>query len=134
MSVADNGTGASITFGTSGISLRVNSIDWDGIERVSIDTTHLGTTTARTFIPGDLYDPGMLNVEVQFDPSTALPMLLVAETITLSFPIPAGSSTHPTWAASGFITKYKPGVKLEALMTGTLEIKFSGQITVTAAT
>ena len=89
----------------------------------------MATTVARTFIPGNLADPGELVVEVNLDPD-ADPFDVMggaAETVTLTFPNPATSGA--TWAASGFATAFEAGVPLEDKMTGRLTIKFTGDIT-----
>lgn len=130
----DNGTGASITFGTSGFSANITAINGEDITRPEIDTTHLGTTTARTFIPGDLYDPGGVTFDLQFDPDDFPPIGSAAETVTITFPLSSGGSSAATWAASGFMTAFSYGVPLEALMTGTATVKFSGVITPTDET
>ena len=128
----DNGTGGSITFGTSGFTANISNINWDGIERVSIPTSHLGTTTAHTFIPGDLYDPGEISLDIQFDPDNFPPINSAAETITVNFPLSSGGSTAADWEATGFCTGASNVVPLEALMTGTITLKISGAITATA--
>ncbi len=45
---------------------QILSIDGPNIERAMVDTTNLGTTTLRTFVPG-FGDGGEISVEVQFD-------------------------------------------------------------------
>lgn len=125
----DIGTGASVTFGTSGFTANITNISWSGIERASIQTTHLGTTTAHTFTPGDLFNPGELSLEIQFDPDDYPPIDAAAETVTVTFPLSTGGSSAATWAATGFSTGFELGVPLEELMTGTLTVKFSGDIT-----
>lgn len=67
---AQEGTGATVTFGTSGVSLRATSIQSQGLAWEAIPTTHLTTATAKTFIRGDLYDPGTINISFLCDPST----------------------------------------------------------------
>lgn len=128
----DNGTGASVTFGTSGFTANITAINGDSIERPSIDTTHLGTTTARTFIPGDLVDQGNLTLEIQFDPDTTPPIKTATETITVTFPLSSGGTTAADWEFSGFGTSFEYGVPLEELMTGSLTVKVTGDITITA--
>lgn len=127
----DNGTGTSIGFGTSSFAATVTAINGESIERVAIRTSHLGTTTAHTFTPGDLFDPGELSLDLQFDPDNKPPLNGAAETITVTFPVAAGESSGATWAASGFVTGFSYGVPFEELMTGTMTIKLSGDITVT---
>jgi len=127
----DNGTGASVTFGTSSFTANITAINGEAIERPAIDTTHLGTTTARTFIPGDLVDHGTLTLEIQFAPDDSPPIKLAAETITVTFPLSAGGATAANWAFSGFATSFSYGVPLEELMTGSLTLKVTGDITAT---
>lgn len=129
----DIGTGTTVTFGTSSFSANITNVGWSGIERPAIDTTHLGTTTARTFMPGDLFDPGELSLDIQFNPDNYPPITGAAETITVRFPIPAGLSNGATWVASGFMTSFELGNPLEELMTATMGVKFTGNITPTDA-
>lgn len=128
----DNGTGASITFGTSSFTANITAINGESIERASIETSHLGTTTARTFIPGDLFDPGSISLDIQFDPDTEPPWNGATETVTITFPLSSAGTTAADWEASGFMTSFDYGVPLEELMTGTMTVKLTGDITVTA--
>ena len=136
MALPELGTGATIAFGTSTYSASVEEISWDGAyERSVIETTHLGTTTARTFKPGDLYDPGTLTVTYQFDPdsvSASAPFTGAVETVTITFPNSAAAGGNTTWAASMFVTGVSPNVPLEEKMMMTLTLKATGAITVTA--
>lgn len=127
----DNGTGASVAFGSSSFTANITAINGEGIERPAIDTTHLGTTTARTFIPGDLVDHGTLTLEIQFDPDDYPPIKLAAETITVTFPLAGSGTAAAKWEFSGFATGFDYGVPLEELMTGSLTIKVTGDITKT---
>jgi hypothetical protein len=131
----DIGTGASVTFGTSGFNAYVSNISGPNASRDPIETTHLLTTGGKTFIPGDLYDPGEITLDIMFDPSLTVPMFAqeVLETITITYPVPAGLSTGATWACSGFVTGHSPTAPLEDKMTASLTIKLSGNITKTAA-
>lgn len=130
----DLGTGASITFGTSGFTANITAINGQPITRPAIKTSHLGTTTADTFIPGDLYDPGGVQCEIQFDPDDFPPVSGAVETITVTFPLGAGGSVAAKWAFSGFMTDFSYGVPLEELMTGSFTLKASGAITPTDQT
>jgi hypothetical protein len=118
----DTGTGTSITFQTSGFVANITDIGINDISRASVATSHLGTTNAMTFIPGKLYDPGGLELEIQFDPETDPPIDDAAETIVVTFP------GGETWSFTGFATDFTASVPLEELMTGTLTIKASGAI------
>ena len=118
------GTGFSVTF-SSGFLAEILSGKHTGIERPVIDTTHMGTTTARTKIPGSLFDSGRLECELQFDPSTKPPILGNAETVTQTH------SDGSTWAQSGFLVSFEQETTLEDKATATAVIEFSGDITVT---
>lgn len=123
------GTGATITFSSSFFA-KIKNINWTGIERPAIDTTNMATTTARTYVPGDLYDAGELEVEMLLAAETAAPITGAAETVTVTLPSEGAGSTS-TWAASGFLTGFQFGAPLEEMQTATATIKFSGAITVT---
>lgn len=127
----DLGTGASVTFATSSFTANITSIGFSGMERASVDTSHLGTTTAMTFVAGDLYNAGELELEIQFDPDDFPPIKTAAETITVTF-ANLGGTTPADWEFTGFCTGFSAGVPLEELMTGTITIKITGDITATA--
>ena len=122
------GTGATITFSTGFFAeiLAINSADWS---REVIETTHMGTTTARTFTPSTLYDSGTFSVELLMVPGTTpvTPMTAAAETVTVTFP-DVGTATY---AASGFMTEFSYSIPLGDRITATASIKFTGAITVT---
>ena len=46
------------------------SFNMGGLSRESVETTHLLTSNARTFIASDLYDPGTLEIEFHVDGTT----------------------------------------------------------------
>lgn len=130
--MADVGTGASITFGTNAFTGQITDIQFEEIMREVFKTSHLGTTTAHTFMPGDLYDPGGIDVTILYNPTIRPSFTTAAETITVTGPIASGNTTGTTIAASGFVDKFKPGnLTLEGLMEGSMHIKFSGAFTIT---
>lgn len=126
------GTGASITFSSSFFAF-ITNIDWDGIERKSIDTSNNSLTAAMTAIPGKLYNPGTLTVELLLDNNAdwTTPITASPATVTLTFPKFGAQTTAGTWAASGFMTSYKIGVPFEDRSTATATIQFSGAVTIT---
>ncbi len=125
--MADSGFGTTITW-ESGFLGEVISVDWSGIARESIDTTHMTTANnAKTFMPSDIYDPGEVSVEMAFNPSATPPITDAADEVTVTFP--AGD----TWVASGFLTSFDLNSPLEDRMTATAVVKLSGQIVVTPA-
>lgn len=124
----DVGTGASILFGTSAWAFEMNDLSWSGIERAFIDSSHLGTTVARTFILGDLYDPGSLTIQGHLDQDSSGNPILTdeMETVTLTFP------NSKTYSATGGLQSFEVGVPLEDKMVVTAVVKFSGAITFSA--
>lgn len=125
--MADVGTGATVTFGTNTFAGQITAATPSGITRESFDTSHLGTTGGRTFMPGDLYDPGELELAVLYNPSVRPSFTTGAETITIVYP--NGTNTA-SLAASGFVTGFVPGnLTLEGLQEATVTVKFSGTIT-----
>ena len=112
----DIGTGTSILFGTSGFAAELTSVSMDGISREIVETSHLGTPIAgagklgsKTFIAGDLSDPGTLSIEGHFDADIIPPLEAAAELITITFPLGAGESVATTWARNySRIPRLKP--------------------------
>ena len=126
---ADVGTGTTIGFGTSGFSAEILNVDGASMTREVIDTSHMGTTTWRTFIPGDLSDPGEVTFEFHFDPDAQPPINGAAEPITITFPLPAGQATPATLVGSGFISSWEFSDPFEDKMTANGTIKWSGALT-----
>jgi len=128
--MAEVATGASITLGTTGATFDATNIQSQGIAWTSLDSTHLGTTNARTFVRGDLYDPGTITLNFFTDPQQLDTLLACAssETITITYP-DTGAATE---ASSGFIQQIDPSnSEVEGLITGSLTIKRTGVITFT---
>ena len=74
------GNGAVFKFGTSGSETTVGeviSISGPNFERATVDTTNLGTTSARTFVAG-MFDPGEITLELNFDNNDAGQVLIEA--------------------------------------------------------
>lgn len=128
--MADQGTGTTIVFGTSGFTADIESISLSGIERESIPTSHLGTVDWQTFMPADLADPGESSLNFQFDPADAddIPINAAAETITITWP------DGTTRECSGFI-RSGPEVTAEfnQKMMASAVIKWTGTPTWTPA-
>lgn len=136
----DNAMGITAVFGTSSFTSEVTDIDWGGITRNPIDTSHQGIAAAgagkfgnKTFIPADLSDPGELTLTLHFDPDQEPPIDQPAETLTLTWPLASGDATAATWAGSVFITSYEVGAPLDDKMTATMTVKVSGEVTMVAA-
>jgi hypothetical protein len=128
----DIGTGTTFTF--AGFTAEVKNIDWSGISREILDTSHLatpaaspGTVGSKTYIPGDLSDPGSLDVTFHYNPDTEPPIEAAAATLTITF------TSGATWVAQASMIDYSFGIPFEEVMEGTTTFKIVGPITVTAA-
>ncbi len=121
--MAQVGTGISIAFSNGFLAEILNVAD-QGMERASIDATHMGSTEM-AFLPGSLPNWGQLECELAFDPDTKPPLTGAAETVTITYP------NGTTWARSGFLTGFQYQAPLEERMTATASIKFTGDLTVT---
>jgi hypothetical protein len=132
----DEGRGATLTLGTStwDTAALIISIEFDEIARAALETTHLTTANARTYMPEDLPDYGSVTLEFLHIDSIA-PPYAAAETVTITYPLGTGQAVPATAAFLGFLTNYKPGgAVVGELMKGTAKYKVTGVITFTAAT
>lgn len=135
------GTGTTILFATTGFTAEViETVDWTGITRAAVDTTHMVSTQAgagqfggRTFIPPKFADPGQIALMLHFNPQTNVPIHAVPEIIRVTFPLVAGDATSAYWECTGFITEMGPSIVMEEKMTNRVTIKLSGLVTMTDA-
>lgn len=123
----DVGTGTTITFTHTSkpidASAEITSISKSGESLESIETTHMGTTGARSFIPADLPDSGEMTVEGHFSADMALPTWGEVAAITISF---AGEPTTDLYTCAGFITAHDVDAPLEDKMTFSATFKMTG--------
>jgi len=122
---ADQGTGSTISFG-GGFTADILSISASGAARDVIETSHMGTTTAKTFVGADIQDNGEVSAEIAFLGNQAIPALLTgdAEAVSINW---AGAGN--TWAFSGIVTGFDAGAEINERMTASITIKVSGDIT-----
>lgn len=119
-----DGHGTTVTFGTSGFSANLLSIDGPSVSREDIDNTHMGTSTGKAFLPSALYDGGEVTLKVEHDGSDAVPIDQDPETITIDW---AGQGN--TYAFSGYVKGYTPGAATGERMESSLVVKVTGAIT-----
>jgi len=126
----DTGIGATIGFGTTVFLADVKSINGNTIREI-IGTSHLGTTTARTFINATSQEPGQLTVGIEFDPgvmdTTPIPISAVNEAITITFPKMTGQDTAAIMVCDGFVAGYKAHIEGGQLMSAELTVQLSGE-------
>lgn len=131
MSGTVQGYGITITF-ASGFLAKILDVDGPESSRGDIDTTHaLSTNGWMTFQPSDLKNAGEIDVDIIYNPNTAVPIASPAETVTINYPIQPGGSTGATDSCSGYLKKFKPKSPVGDKMTARVTIKFSGQPTLT---
>ena len=135
--MADVGTNATLTIGSTAFFTEILDIKHSGMERQAIDTTHLNSTVARSFVPSRLYDAGettvemLLNPDTQDAPFTALTQ--ASTSVVITFPVPSGRTTGAKYTGTGFLRSFEANVPLEDRMTGTGVIKWTGTITKTTS-
>lgn len=124
-------TGATVSF-SSGFFGEMLNISWGSMERGAIETTHMGTAAGfKQFIPGNLFDPGELEIEFNFQAEKTPPFTGAAETITVTYNSDGAGATS-TWSALGFLTKFESEAPVEEVMKGKATVKFTGPITIVA--
>ena len=130
--MTDVATGTTIAFGTSGFNAEILGFDID-FTREAYDTTHLGSTE-HTKAPKNLVDYGELPIRVNFDPDITIPIDAATETITITYPLPAGGTTPATLIGSGFASGFSATADLEEKMEGVLTVTWAAKPTFTAST
>lgn len=137
MASGDTGIGTGTTLslaagtGTNAVtnfSAELKSIAVDGLNRAAVESSHLGTTVARTFLAGDLYDPGNIAASGHHKADEFPPVDADSGSVTITYP------DFTTWLGTGFMTEASNVAPLEDVMTGDWTIKLSGAYTVTTAT
>ncbi len=122
--MAKNSHGTTVTF-ASGFLAQITGLVLPDQTREAFDSSHMGTPTWRTKLLGALVDQGELTVDIFFEPETAPPINSAAETIVINFPDGASWSFSGGMTATGGAT-----LDLDGLMTQTVTITVSGQITI----
>lgn len=126
--MADTGNSATIAFGTTGFTAAFVVIGGATITRPRINDSHLATTNLETHMPGDLADPGEQECEFHYNPNTQPPILNAAETITVTYPVPAGLTNGATKAGTGFVTEWtEPDLKNNELMIAKVKVAWDGK-------
>lgn len=129
------GTGTTIGFGTSNFTSDLISLTLPEVQRAEIETTHLGTTVAKTFKPATLQEVGSFECEFDHNPAAVDLTQAAAETITVTYPLLSGQTTPAKITFSGFVTKQGgEEAKVDARMTTKVSIRVNGAKTFVPAT
>lgn len=126
---SDTGNGSTIVFGTSGFTARYHELGEATQKVAKIDTSHLGLArgSSKTSIPGDLVDPGEIQCMFEWPLGAICPLREASETVTITYPLPAGKSTPATLAGTGFVMQRStPQLKNDLLMQGKFTLCFDG--------
>ena len=121
--MADITTGITVTM--SGLTAEILDINLSGVDRPAIDVSHQGTTGWREFLMGKLTDPGQLQLDIQYDADSVIPINGPITPIVIG----GGDSDAPDISFSGAIQSFSAGLPLEGKATGRIAIKISGAIT-----
>ena len=126
----DLGTGASVSFSSGSIGA-IRSITMPEIAIEDIESSHLGTTNYKTFLGGDLADPGEASFEIVWDPeSDALHTLGTPDVMTVTWPVSVSGQTAASFVADGYFKSDKlPDLNLEELQVGNATFKLNGEDT-----
>ena len=134
--IPDVGTGATLTF-ESGLMAALLSMELTGIERTSSDTSHLGTTGARTKKMGRLYDAGGINCVMRWhkDQAFLTKIAEAPETCTITFPQQTGETTPTTLSGLAALQSFSGTIAMEPdVMEARATIVFTDDLTFTPAT
>lgn len=127
------GQGATVTITISGSQTigQLLSIDGPSMERAMVDTTNLGTTTLRTFVPG-FGDGGEVTIEAQFDNDDA-GQQDVLESFETGSATPAGivitTSDSDTFTFNAFVRSFSITQSMDEVNRVNMVFKVTGNIT-----
>lgn len=132
----DIGQGTYVTFGSivgnAATCYKVNQVSLGGVSRDVVDASHLLTTGGKQFLASEYYDPGELSLEIHHDPSLNPVNLLTnvgtAQVVNIYFA--NGGTSTALWSAYGFASGFEASAPKDDMMTGTLTIKLSGNISI----
>lgn len=133
--LALEGVGATITFGTSTFTSDLLKLTIPERMREVLETTHLGTAVAKTYKPAQLQTVGVISAEFDHDPAASDLLLGDVETITIAYPLQSGQTTPAKIQFSGFVTKQGgEEFAVDAKMVTKVDIQVTGALTKIAAT
>ncbi len=131
--MADTFFGGSITLGTTGESFQILEGDRSGMSVEDIDVKHGAVTDGFIpYIPSDLVEGGEYSFTVMHDPDVDETNFVgVLQTITITYPLPAGKTTPATRSFTGYIKEYGESLPIDDKMTAEITVKVAGKVTVT---
>lgn len=124
----DTGHGGTIAFATTGLSYFWRQIGAVEQEGEAVEDTDLSDNYFKTFLPGDIVEPGEFELEYAWNAKDALPALGTLEDITITLPLATGDTTQADLEGEGFILSRTafPEFSTNGLQVGRMKVAFSG--------
>jgi hypothetical protein len=127
----DTGHGATIAF-SSGITAfaapfrKIGAVEQE-LEKV--ENTVLSNTASKSYLPGDIAEPGEFEVEYAFNATLDHPDVLTRGTITITAPLATGQASAANLSGTGFIMSRTatPELATNGLQIGKIKCKFDGK-------
>jgi hypothetical protein len=111
------------------------TMEYSGIEVVSVPTTGLATTTAKTFRPGALPDSGELTFNLFYDPADTVHANILTNTkapAVRNWSVTYTDTGGAVDTFAGFVTSFAiNGFEQESNVGATITIKITGATTLT---
>lgn len=133
--IALEGVGATIAFGTSDFTADLVSLTLPEKTREALETTHLGTEDAKTFKPAVLKNVGTITAVFDHDPDDFGTLIdSPPEQVTITYPVLPGQSVGTKLVFTAFASS-EGGEELavDTLARTNVTLQISGDITVTPA-
>jgi len=133
----DTGLGTTLTAVPGSWTGNLVDVDLHTSTIPTVDASHLGTTTYREKLVGDLAEPGQVTIRLHFQGTTAAPTIGTTGTLTITDPVASGESTAANWSGTAIITSVGHGVRqIDQLKTLEVVLDWDGYTgpTFTAAT
>lgn len=130
---ADTGNGATIAFSITGITLRAYDMEIGEQTIAVLDKTVLTDTGFIRKMPGDLVDPGDVEVNYEYNPNSipplgyATPSTQTYDVVTITYPVQPGQTNGATLVGTAFIsTRGGPRLANNEIMKGKIKITWNG--------
>ena len=129
MGIQRNSQGVTVTLSTTTFtSVLISGINSDTPGLPELDGSHLGSTSYRERIAGELQDSGDITLEIFFDPddwNAIASDVGTEQTITIEWPTVAAQTSGATLAGTGWIDQLPAwNAATDELMTGQLRLKW----------
>ena len=124
----NTGHGATITFGTSALSYYWRKIGAVEQEGEAVEDTDLDDKYFRSFLAGDVVEPGEFEIEYAWNAKDTQPALGTVETITITLPQGVGETAAADLEGTGFIMSRTafPEMATNGLQIGKMKVAFDG--------